>query len=600
MKKLFNLKTTLITILSLISLIGILTPPFNEFPLRAIPSIILLFILPGYALTMRLYSDKNISPLKHFLLGIILSSSLTLMFVFLSLFNILDIPSRVVFYALASFTVIMAYTSPKRRKTNNYIKCSNCNGYYQLKEGESLNDFEKCKCGGELEYVQYNPFIFNKRKKTVFKSPDLLIAILLIIITIVVVSLPTLSNSVVRIVLVPVLLFFLSGYALIVAIYPHKKSISKIKRFLLSIGSSAVILFLFVSLFIYSFQNSPTSLFIFTISTFTVVLLLISFIRRIKFSPETKFKENKERKSKVSKESKFNGYIFNHKEKFTVKSKSNYLDIILVFMVTIFTIIFIAIPVLNESFVRTIFGLLFILFLPGYSLIAALFPKKDDLDSIERLALSFGLSIAVSPLIGLLLNYTPFGIRLTPILISLSIFTISMLAIAFLRRKSIPEDQIFSVDFSSFFRGVKSSFSNESRTDKTLSIILILSIIIAISATIYIIITPKEGEKFTEFYILGPNGKAGDYPTNLTSGQRGNVTIGIVNHEYANVDYKLMIKLNNQTLKEENITLANNEKYEKPFIFTASGGKQKLEFLLYKLPDDTNVYRDLHLWIGAK
>jgi len=38
---------------------------------------------------------------------------------------------------------------------------------------------------------------------------------------------------------------------------------------------------------------------------------------------------------------------------------------------------------------------------------AALFPGKDDLDGIERIALSFGLSIAVVPLMGLALNYTP-------------------------------------------------------------------------------------------------------------------------------------------------------------------------------------------------
>jgi uncharacterized membrane protein len=57
------------------------------------------------------------------------------------------------------------------------------------------------------------------------------------------------------------------------------------------------------------------------------------------------------------------------------------------------------------------------LFLPGYALIATLFPRKGDLDGIERIALSFGLSIAITPLLGLGLNYTPFGIRLTPILI---------------------------------------------------------------------------------------------------------------------------------------------------------------------------------------
>ncbi len=37
----------------------------------------------------------------------------------------------------------------------------------------------------------------------------------------------------------------------------------------------------------------------------------------------------------------------------------------------------------------------------------AAFSEKNDLDGIERLALSFGLSIAVVPLIGLGLNFTP-------------------------------------------------------------------------------------------------------------------------------------------------------------------------------------------------
>ncbi len=53
---------------------------------------------------------------------------------------------------------------------------------------------------------------------------------------------------------------------------------------------------------------------------------------------------------------------------------------------------------------RIILGLPFILFFPGYTLITALFPKKSDLGAIERVALSFGLSIAVVPLIGLILN----------------------------------------------------------------------------------------------------------------------------------------------------------------------------------------------------
>jgi uncharacterized membrane protein len=69
---------------------------------------------------------------------------------------------------------------------------------------------------------------------------------------------------------------------------------------------------------------------------------------------------------------------------------------------------------------RYILGSFFVLFIPGYTLIEALYPEERSLSPLERVALSIGLSIALVPLIGLLLNYTPFGIRLYPVLLSLS------------------------------------------------------------------------------------------------------------------------------------------------------------------------------------
>jgi len=72
---------------------------------------------------------------------------------------------------------------------------------------------------------------------------------------------------------------------------------------------------------------------------------------------------------------------------------------------------------------RYVLGSLFVLYLPGYALIEALYPRGDELEPLERLALSIGLSLALVPLVGLVLNYTPWGIRLTPIVISLAILT---------------------------------------------------------------------------------------------------------------------------------------------------------------------------------
>jgi uncharacterized membrane protein len=283
------------------------------------------------------------------------------------------------------------------------------------------------------------------------------------------------------------------------------------------------------------------------------------------------------------------------------KPRNYYMDIILVAAITILTVAFVLIPPLNKTFVRTIMGILLVLFIPGYSLIAALFPKWGDLEGIERAALSFGLSIAVTPLIGLALNYTPWGIRLDPILISLTIFTLAMCVIAFLRRRKLPEEERFFVPFGQFVKGIKGSFKGESRKERILSIILIISIILAISTTVYIIVKPKQGEKFTEFYILGPNGTASNYPTNLTTGQNGSMIIGVVNHEYATTDYLLVAKVNDTILKNQTLTLTNGQKVEIPYTFTAgSTGQKKLEFLLYKLPDNVTVYRSLHLWVNVR
>lgn len=83
---------------------------------------------------------------------------------------------------------------------------------------------------------------------------------------------------------------------------------------------------------------------------------------------------------------------------------------------------------------RWILGSVFVLFIPGYVAVETLFPRGRDLDGIERLALSVGLSLAFVPLIGLLLNYTPWGIRLTPIVISLAILTLGLTLVGVGRR----------------------------------------------------------------------------------------------------------------------------------------------------------------------
>jgi uncharacterized membrane protein len=303
-------------------------------------------------------------------------------------------------------------------------------------------------------------------------------------------------------------------------------------------------------------------------------------------------------------------------------------DLAIVMLCTVVSILCVYLPILNTSPLRVAFGLPMVLFIPGYALIAALFPEKDDLDGIERVALSFGLSIAVSPLIGLALNYTPWGIRLDPILTALTLFTFAMLAVAHWRRAVVPAEKRFVVPFREMATEAKADLfpENQSRTDRALSIVLVLAILLAIVTTIYVLAVPKEGEHFTEFYILGPGGKAADYPTAFAAGSNQSVIIGIGNHEYRDITYTVEVLLtsrafdpttNTSVLRDMEmidrfaVTVPHNQTVEVPFPFTIERtDMNRLDFILFNetLPSDgvwgknrlDAAYRDLHLWIGVR
>ena len=148
----------------------------------------------------------------------------------------------------------------------------------------------------------------------------------------------------------------------------------------------------------------------------------------------------------------------------------------------------VAIAFFPDSPVRIILGVPFILFFPGYVLICALFPGEKDLGIIERLALSLGLSIAVTPLMGLALNYTPLGIRPYPVIFVIFLFTLSVSLVAMYRRRLIATEDSFaplaSISISGWRELTKNEFSqlgNEMIALKIISIIAFIFITLALT-----------------------------------------------------------------------------------------------------------------------
>ncbi|WP_311173106.1 DUF1616 domain-containing protein [Halobellus ordinarius] len=305
------------------------------------------------------------------------------------------------------------------------------------------------------------------------------------------------------------------------------------------------------------------------------------------------------------------------------------------------------IPGLSDTPLRVVFGLPFVLFIPGYAFIAALFPEagaspendentedadaaadsvtERGIDGIERVALSFGTSIAIVPLLGLVLNFTPWGIRLVPILVTVSGFTVVAVAVAAARRKQLPEDERLVVPYRQWLETAAAElFEPDSRTDAALNVLLVASVLLATASVGYAVAVPKTGESFSELYLLtdGEDGElvADNYPEELVRGEPASLVVGVGNQEHQPEQYSVVVLLqrvevaNNSTtvLEEDRLRtftprLEHNETWHRPHRIepTMTGERLRLTYLLYKeappsSPSVETAYREVHLWVTVR
>lgn len=215
----------------------------------------------------------------------------------------------------------------------------------------------------------------------------------------------------------------------------------------------------------------------------------------------------------------------------------------------------------------------------------------------ERIALSFGLSIAVVPIIGLFLKFTPWGLALGPVLYAVSSFVFITSIIAGIRRHRLTKQERFRLNIH-----LKVPNWRVDKRNIALSIVLVATIVGAVGMLAYMIATPAAGERFTEFYIAGTGGKTTEYPVAATLGNKAEVTVGIVNRERKVTNYQLEISLDRLTVaKVDSVVLANGQKWEQQvgFIPDKVGDKQRVELLLYK-DGEAEPYRTLYFLIDVR
>jgi len=252
------------------------------------------------------------------------------------------------------------------------------------------------------------------------------------------------------------------------------------------------------------------------------------------------------------------------------------------------------------------------LFVPGYVLVAFLFPSGKRIGWIERIALSLGLSIAIVPLLGLALNFTPFGLGFAPTVAFTGLFTLLIGLAAYGQRLRLPASERLSATIH-----LVTPDWSQIGIDRTLSTVLVAIVVIATGTLAYLLVAPAPREYFTEFYILGPDGKASGYPTALNVSQTGTVIMGITNQESASVNYTVRVDLvgvqiaynatlelngtvevNRTTWSWFNITLGDGQSWIRPYSFRIGAtGLWKVQFLLIKESEKSSIYRNLHFFV---
>lgn len=254
------------------------------------------------------------------------------------------------------------------------------------------------------------------------------------------------------------------------------------------------------------------------------------------------------------------------------------------------------IPILR--FLRLMPGFFFVLFIPGYCLIAALFPCIDDLDGIERAGLSLGLSVAVMSLLVLPLDALPGGISLWPTLLGECLLTITFIILAAWRRLRLPacEAYLRPLSFHPFVR-----MRSISSLEWTIYGVLLIALLFGGVAVVSAFHTPSEAEFMTEFYILDQQGMAVDIPYEIPAGQTLTVTTGVTNREQTRATYAIVVKSGDQTLTLiKPFSLAKGESWEGPLTFNIPSleKKQTIEILLAR-DGQPFPYRSLRLLVDV-
>jgi uncharacterized membrane protein len=250
---------------------------------------------------------------------------------------------------------------------------------------------------------------------------------------------------------------------------------------------------------------------------------------------------------------------------------------------------------------RIAFGLPTVLFLPGYALVSSFFPAKEALDGIGRVALGFGLSLAVVPPIGLVLDRSPWGLtRLSTALATFIIIAVASI-VAASRRVHLTNQEPYAVRLSSPCVPLPGSWD---RATQAIVGLVVLGTVLVIIGAAPIVHTQMIGEPLTEFALYNSDGKPEFFPRQVVVDEPIEVQLSVVNNEGARATFGLKVTGSARLIEPISpIRLVDGETWTGKirFAVTQVGKHLPVQFDLVRLDGSgaADPYRELLLWVDG-
>jgi uncharacterized membrane protein len=242
--------------------------------------------------------------------------------------------------------------------------------------------------------------------------------------------------------------------------------------------------------------------------------------------------------------------------------------------------------------IRIPLGMLAALFVPGYALIAAIFPTDEQIDMLERLGLALAGSFGLIVVQALVLDRLPNGLSPEMIRAVVTSSSIALLFVAAVRRARWPGGG----------RVWKRSTTplRTTRAGRFTRAIAVASLVIA--ALAYVLTTGRPAPTPTEFYLLGPNSQLSRYPRSATVGERFEVRVGVNQSSGSAGRYRVTAR-NGETVLASSPPIALNPAGRWEDVLTVAmerpGPDQELAILLER-EGDARPYRSLRLWLDVR